>query len=291
MVVPEPTATQRALEVAGLVVAPATLLTALMYFFGLLHAYWFFSRFGVDYTVMGLTTQDYLVRSADGLFVPLTSVAAVGLALLWTSCCVPEGVVVRTRRATRRIAVPTAVLIGMALLGIAAAGITDPALFTGTFGIPGLSLTAGVLLLTATTRGRRRARPSPTAVLVAEWLAIFLLVSVGLFWATTDYSASVGTRRAEQLIAALPAWPDAVLYAEKSLNVSLHGVREQRCHDPDGAYTVRYDGLKLVLESGGQLFFLPAAWTDGAGSALVLPHTDALRLEFTAPGRSASGNC
>jgi hypothetical protein len=73
--------------------------------------------------------------------------------------------------------------------------------------------------------------------------------------------------------------------------VALPGVHERRCHDAEGAYPYRYHGLKLVLESGGQLFLLPAQWVDGTGTAMVVPRTDAIRLEFTGPGRSATGIC
>src|SRR5918911_1335418 len=40
-----------ALKIAGSIVAPTTLLTALLFYFGLLHAYWFCQYFGVNYTV------------------------------------------------------------------------------------------------------------------------------------------------------------------------------------------------------------------------------------------------
>jgi hypothetical protein len=33
---------------------------------------------------------------------------------------------------------------------------------------------------------------------VAEWVIIFVLVSVGLFWAVSDYSSAVGVRRASK---------------------------------------------------------------------------------------------
>lgn len=285
---PAPPVQQRALKAIGTIVAPAALVTALMYLFGLLHAYWFFSRFGVDYTLMGLTTEDYLVRSADGLFVPLVVVSAAGLAVLWVSRRLPASLRRRAHRVPRRVVMAGAYAIAIGLLVVAATGIVRPLLFTGSVAVPGLSLTAAVLVLAAVSRPRRG---EPGAVVVAEWVGIFLLTSTGLYWAVTDYSASVGTTRADQLIAALPAWPDAVVYSEKSLNVTLPGVHERPCHDPDGAYAYRYDGLKLVLESGGQLFLLPAQWVDGTGTALVLPRTDAIRLEFTGAGRSTDGVC
>ena len=216
-------AQQRALKAIGTIVAPAALVTALMYLFGLLHAYWFFTRFGVDYTLMGLTTEDYLVRSADGLFVPLVVVSAVGLAGLWTSRSLPATLTQRARGVPRRVVVVAASVVAAVLLAVAVTGIVAPALFTGSVAVPGLSLVAAVLVLTALSRPRGDGAGGPGAVVVAEWVAIFLLVSTGLYWAVTDYSASVGTERADQLIAALPYWPDAVVYSEKSLNVVLPG--------------------------------------------------------------------
>jgi hypothetical protein len=72
--------------------------------------------------------------------------------------------------------------------------------------------------------------PSPVAV--AEWPAIFLVVSAGLFWAAGDYSAAVGTRRGNDVIAALPTWPDVTVFAERSMNLSLPEIRQQRAPIP-----------------------------------------------------------
>lgn len=281
---------QRALAVIGTVVAPAALLTALMYMFGLLHAYWFFRRFGVDYTLMGLTTQDYLLRSVDGLFVPLVTASSIFLAGFWIGRSLPAITRNYARRIPRYLVASVASAMATMLLVVAVAGILDPGLFAGSLALPGLSLTAAVLLLAAVSRPGRAHSRAP-AVLVAEWVAIFLLSSTGLYWSVTDYSASVGTERANELIAALPSWPDAVVYSAKSLNLTLPGVHERRCRDAEGEYAFRYDGLKLILESGGQLFILPEQWVPDTGSAIVLPRTDNLRLEFTAPGQSAVGTC
>jgi hypothetical protein len=65
------------------------------------------------------------------------------------------------------------------------------------------------------------------------------------------------------------------------LNLTAPGVRETQCRNPDTAYRYRYTGLKLILQSGGQYFLLPVQWRKADGTAVVLPRTDALRLEFT----------
>lgn len=282
----------RALQVIGSVVAPAGLLTALMYYFGLLHAYWFFGRFGVDYTLMGLTTQDYLVRSADGLFVPLTAVAAVGLASIWLSLCVSTTTLRRARRLVRpSVLRGVTVLLALTVLAVAVAGLLGPKMFAGSVGVPGVSLVVSVVLLTVVSRSGHRRRRLPPAVLIGEWMAIFVLVSTGAFWAVGDYSAEVGTRRGNDVIAALPTWSDAIVYSEKSLNLALPGVHEQRCTGEDAAFNYRYDGMKLIVESGGPLLLLPSEWHDGTSIAVVLPRSDTLRLEFTGAGQAVNTGC
>src|SRR5690349_5557949 len=145
-----------------------------MYVFGLLHAYWFFRRFGVDYTLMGLTTQDYLLRSIDGLFVPLVMASSVGLAVFWLGRCLPAAVQNRARHVPRSLVGGVGSVVATVLLAVAVAGILDPAWFVGSVAVPGLALTAAVVLFTALSR-RRRSHPVPAPVLVAEWVAIFVL--------------------------------------------------------------------------------------------------------------------
>jgi hypothetical protein len=62
----------------GTVVAPTTLLTSLLFYFGWSHAYYFYDYFGVNSTLLGLTTRDYVQKAVDGLFIPMMVVAASG---------------------------------------------------------------------------------------------------------------------------------------------------------------------------------------------------------------------
>lgn len=296
---PSSAALPHVLRMVGSVVAPVSLLTALMYYFGVLHAFWFFGSFGVDYSIFGLSTHDYLLRSADGLFVPLTVVAAVFLAALWAGRLLPAGLNVRGRATTARALRAVTACFGVVLVALAGIGVVEPARFHSLLTLPGLSLSAGVLLLLASSRAPLWAprtpgdepRTPPAAGALAEWAAVLVLVSVGLFWAAADYSAAVGTRRGEQVQRSLSTWSDATLYSEKSLNLAVPGVREIECRQPEAAYAFRYDGLKLITEAGDQYLFLPATWAQGDGTAIVIPRTATLRLEFTAPGVSGRGTC
>ena len=289
------------LKVAGSILGPATVLTALMFYFGLLHAFWFFGTFGVDYSVFDLTTRDYLTRSADGLFVPLAAVAGAGLAVLWGYRLLSRRLGGTWQVAAAPVAVVVLAVLGVGVLSFALAGVVAPEMLRRYLALPGVALSAGVVLLMAASRihrWRRQQRADqgalsrePSALLAAEWTAVFLLVSVGLFWAAGDWSAAVGTRRGNQVLESLKDWPDAVIYSNKRLNLSTAGVRETRCSGGgEGEDVYRYDGMHLIVQAGGQYLFLPTDWESNS-QAIVVPKTDDLSLVFTAHGASRMETC
>jgi hypothetical protein len=145
----------------------------------------------------------------------------------------------------------------------------------------------GVRLARAARQGSPRRRSEGAEL--AEWGAAFLLVSVGLYWAVGQYAFGVGAGRAQQLERALPDQPAAVLFSERSLSLDADGVTEVRCADPEAAYRFRYDGLRLVRQSGDQYLLLAATWSRDTGSAVLVPDGD-VRLEFRTATTSA-GRC
>ena len=68
-------AVRRTLRVLGSVVAPATLITALLYYFGWTATHASAAYLGIDESLLSFSTQDYLLRSVNPVFWPL----AVGL--------------------------------------------------------------------------------------------------------------------------------------------------------------------------------------------------------------------
>lgn len=276
----------RVLRIVGSVVAPTTLLTGLLFYFGRLHITGMFRHLRVNFTVLDLSFQDYLIRSADGLFVPLAAAAGVVLLLLWVHGFVARSLPVSARRAVA----PLSALLGLVLLAVAVAGLAGSAAFASAPEAPGLCLAVGVLLLAYGMRLSRRGPPA-AATAVAEWGAVFVVVAVGLFWAVGSYAIGVGATRGQQIERSLSGAPDVVLYSEQDLNLVDPGVTETVCQDAEAAYAYRYDGLKLVLQSGDQYLFLPEGWTRSSGAAILLPRTDTLRLEFTAPGAAGDVAC
>lgn len=293
-------AQSRALKIIGSVIAPTTVLTALLFYFGRWHAYWYFDYFGVNFTVMGLTTQDYLVRAADGLVLPLTVAGAAGLASVWGYRLLRDRLSDQAWLAVIGVATPLSLGVGLILLGFAVVAAADPAAFYDYPAAPGLSLAIGVLLVSVAERARRSrsrtssatpARQEVSGLAVAEWVAAFLLVSVGLFWAVNDYSGSVGVGRALETEASLPQLSNVLVYSKQSLNLQAPGVRQVACGISDAAFGFRYDGLKLVVELGNQYFLLPADWNAADRVAMVIPRSDTLRLEFIPAGSVPSATC
>ncbi|MFD4958921.1 hypothetical protein [Microbacterium sp. NPDC058389] len=289
----------KTLKTIGSVVAPITLITALMFYFGLQHAHSYFHYFGVNHTVMGLTTQDYLIRSADGLFVPLTVLAAAVLLSLWTLRLVTGLVPAEKKAAAYRIGALFAVLLGASAATIAIIGLLQPTRFERASAVPGLSLCAGVLLLALASNLYSRggsARRSATAgwVGIVEWGALFVAVSIGLFWSVTNYSASVGELRAFRTADELEKQPDVLLYSRDRLSVPGATAHERACSPPESSelsYRYRYERLKLVLASDQSYLLLPTNWPAGGGIAIVLPRTESVRLEFMRPDMRQATTC
>jgi hypothetical protein len=287
---PEPAGLPRLLRSLSTVLAPTTLVTALLFFFGARHANWFCRYFGVHYTVLEFSPQDYLIRAVDGLFVPVAAFGVAGIVVIWTVRFLRARLSPSAWTATLRVLIPTAIVAGVILACIGLVGIVDPVRLYDYPGLPGVSLALGFLLFPTAERlaqvrsGRRRRLSGPQVAFT------FILVSVGLFWATNDYSLAVGERRAIDYQGALPGMPDAVLISTEPLGITGPGVAETAC-DYAGKPSYRYDGLVLVLQSGDHLFLLPKTWTEATGGALVLPQTDSLRIEFNLPPGPAPQSC
>lgn len=290
----------RALKILGSVVAPTSLLTGLLFYFGRLHAIAFCQYLSVQFTVLDLTYQDYLIQGVEGLIPPLIVVAGAGLVVIWVHRLQLEPPSDRARSHMLRLLMPSAAVAGLVLVSLAVADLIGDRLFMAFPEARGLSFSIGVLLLAYAARSLRllvterrpgRApRRAPVVGVVAEWSAVFILVSVGLFWAVGSYAIANGRGLAHQIETSLLRFPDIAVYSEKRLSLQAPDVQEVPCQ-PDGAYRFRYEGLKLVMQSGNQYLFLPAHWTQQNGTAILLPRADALRLEFSPPGQVRNAIC
>jgi hypothetical protein len=116
------------------VIAPASVLSTLLFYFGYVSARSQYEYFGVDVDTIGLSTQDYVMRSPQPLLVPLLVLTLLGAGLLILHTAIRRRIIaavtsVADDRATDRdvqwtkriehirYAVRMAVAVGLAVLG------------------------------------------------------------------------------------------------------------------------------------------------------------------------------
>ena len=278
----------------GGIVAPTTLLTALLYYFGWLHAYYLFGYFGVNSTALGFGTVDYLMRSVDALYVPLAVALIIAMLALWgNAALLPTLRAGSAELRSRFLRVVTASGIALAVAGASLTLLIGGG-SSGYVALAPVGFALGVVIVGYAVHMRRVLRPAGQQdraaagwAGAAEWMIAFFLVAIGLFTAASDYAGGVGLTRARQLAAELPAQPAVVLYSQHNLDLPPEGITRTRCASADAGYRYRYDGLVLVLESAGKYLLLPRQWSrDGGFPAILLAESNAILLEFY-PGTAA----
>jgi hypothetical protein len=218
------------------------------------------------------------MRGLDGLFVPLVVVAGVTLVAVWGGRLL-QARLERLERYGRRSWWPP-VLGGIGLVlcanGLSRIYVVTP--LNRPLALAPVSLAVGVAMIAGAVHLRTAGHPRSDVVGLVEYVAVFVLIGLSLFWAANDYAAAVGRGRAAQFVRELPSYPAAIVYSEHDLN--LTGIEMVRCADPDASYRFRYDGLALVMQSDDNYVLLPKWWSRQEGVAVVLPRNDSVRLEF-----------
>ncbi len=174
----------------GAIVAHTTLLTSLLFYFGWSHAVWFFDYFGVNSTLLGLTTQDYLIRSLDALFVPMTVAACAGLLVLWGHAVLRARLAAGYRPRRLRVLVPVMAVAGLVLAVTGLSSVFATTAIGEYLAVAPLSLGSGVLLLvyafhlrrSLTAANEKVDNTGPQWVTVVEAAGVFVLVGLSLFW-------------------------------------------------------------------------------------------------------------
>jgi hypothetical protein len=293
-------AVPQALKVIASIIAPTTLLTALFAYFGLLYAIAYYRYFGVNYTVLDLPVQGYLILSASTAVLPLGVLAGAALLSLWLYQLPLDTLPERGKKLVYRWGCPAVAASGLLLIGVAGmdaffAVILYPPTLPEARGI---SMSAGVVLLGYASRLRRELRPRsttrdyrknvPFALAVAKWGSFCLLLGIGMFWAVGSYALRMGAQDAHGFAASLHCAPDIVLYSAKKLNLESSGLHVESSSVPDTDYRFRYPGLKLVPQAGAGYLLLPGDWQRGRPTLLV-SRSDTVRLEFVVAARTPAG--
>lgn len=294
-----------ALSVLATVGPPITIVTALLYYFGWARASAQARSMGLDVSLFGYSTQDYLLRSISSLYIPLLGAAILGLGWL----AVHERITAALDRPRPppllRTAGRDALLAGL-VLGAGAVGVAfwDPrglvvlsvSLERVVFFVPLLLAGSAALaaygswLVRASGRHGHGSRPDERYVASPPWQRALRAVLVGgvitlaLFWQVAGYAGVVGRGYAQDVAQRVPELPRATALSPAPLGIQAPGVEQELITveaAPEEAARYRTTGLRLLVRSGGRMFLLHDGWTPGGGTVIVLPDDGAVRWQFS----------
>lgn len=257
------------------VLAPVTLISGLLYYFGFVRERAFWSYFGVDLDSVGFATQDYLVRSPGTFFLPVARL----LGIVVFGILIHHVILIALPRIGGRYverAIVVAAFVSLACLSFGLLSVTQVLLPLPLWG-PMLIVLGAVLLeysavvassqipshpISRQISGRSGARIRRSAVLS--------LILVGLFAATAQLAHDQGRETAESAARALRDGNRIVVYSRFRLQLSGSLVKEVPLNRDDAAFAYRYDGLRLLSHSGGHWIVVPSGWTPESGDKVVM---------------------
>jgi len=273
------------IEALTAVVAPLTLLTALVVSFGYARSKAYFGYYGIGQGVLNLSVEDYLFRSVDVTFgSAVWSIVAVVLLIaldrLVVSLHTWRSVAASRLVWTVRVLGGASMLLGMY---IASGG---PGLGWLPFPMAALLLAAGsVVLLRWTLRvgidrqqGASIRHIFPRAPAVATLIAAII---VATFWSATLYAQELGAGAAK----VDDLWPNRLplvtVFSSEFLDLPGSDIRAREVVATSGDHHYRYTGLRLLTYSNDRWFLISGRYDDAYTSAVViLRDLDSLRIEI-----------
>lgn len=266
---------QQAVRPVVVLLANATVLTALLVYFGWRRSETHAAHLGINESILGMSTRDYALRSVGPVLTILVAVSVLGLVGAGVDRRIGPGARAaladgRDRRARRVLQA-----LGMAWLvlpvAVWLAGTVWPAtafvLFPASIGV-------GVALLLYAHHLRRR-RSVVTNVLGA------LLVAVCLFWTASNYAEVLGSELARQFVDGVGVLPRVSALSERPLHLEGPGVAEAELPGVEGDLRYRTTGLRFLEHTGGRYFLVSDGWTPTYGVVFVIPDDDrSVRLDF-----------
>ena len=303
-----------ALTIIGTIASQAVLITALLYYFGWVYTHSFFEYFGVEPSLIGYSTADYVLRSINVTFQPFVYLIFATLLLfgfhrfviapalmkvtpdapsqLCATANEASGPTVRrlglfsVRRAVSAFQAVAVIFIMITLAGI---------LFPGRIGAPlGLVLPL-LLMLSVGLLGYASHVYSkyPSAFTPKEQIwsishsrtYILTLLAFGLIsglWTVGLYGDHVGTRAAIDFATQLPARPSVVIYSVEKIALNGPGIDIEEIKDPGTKYHYQYTGLRFLVHSSDKFLLLPSGWKQDRDRIFFLRDEDSIRIDIAA---------
>lgn len=272
------------MEVAATVLAPLTLITALLIYFGYTKNKSYFGYFGIGQGTLNLPVEDYLLRSADVAFGAGASI--IGLAFLAVAS---DWILqfVRTKYpATRSLLLRATIVVGAVLLVaglVLAIGFPLPSWLSPSMPAVMLAFGAAILvrwlLILDAERSPRRSsslqyRRPAIAVLSASAI-------IAIFWGVTLYATDVGRGEAERDDQNPGNLPLVTVFSSDFLDLPVSEVPYTEVAVPGQDRYYRYNGLRLLTYSDGRWFLASGRYDPSYTlSVTILRDSESVRVQI-----------
>jgi len=273
------------------IVAPTTLVVALLYYFGWARTSAQAHALNLDDSLFGYSTQDYILRSISSMYWPLLIGAfAVLVGLLFHAALtvwLGDGELDPRRRRYARLLTGALAVVGVTLLvlGILGGRVDVPSRFVSLFAPVAVMLSI-VLLAYAAHLFVRTTPALSTGALGREtrplaplaWSLVVVLLFLSIFWSVSHYAGVRGVDLAIEGERRIVNQPSVTIYSAKRLYLQPPVV-ETELPDANAAYRYEYSGLKLLFRSEHNLFLRPSDPSDDRN--IVIAESPDLRFEFS----------
>jgi hypothetical protein len=275
---------KRAVDMLAVIGPPLTIATALLVYFGWARTDAQAKAMGLDVSLFGYTVQDFVLRSIPSLFIPLVWLLLVAVAWLSLDRFLAGHLAAGRVAGIRRLA---AVILFVGLACAAAMWLVVIVQPERTVLFVPYIMAGGVLLAAWGLSLWRRAAEASGRSLAAlsrgsEKTLVFCLVTLLLFWGTSDFAQALGRGLAVSYEDRSALLPTAVVYSKDRLGISAPNVREQSSGTAEHP-VYQYSGLRLLVVSGGRIFLLNEGWTLRSGKVVVLRDDPGMRVEYGNP--------
>ena len=291
------------------IIAPVTVLSALLFYFGYVSSAAQYKYFGVDVDTIGLSTQDYVMRSPQPLLVPLLVLTLLGIGAMLLHAEIRRRIaatapdargpmqLAQYRRLARRAVIVGLVLLsaGIALL-IGYPYLREWALFNL---VTPLLLAIGAALVAYASRIQTLLNPPPPptttlapaarahadnsmlALRRSASILIFVVIVANIFWATATIAQWTGRGQAHYTAAHLDKLPKVILDTQERLFLTDPAVVKETTLPASQGQTFhyRYRNLRLLIEGHDRMFLVPEKWS-ASDSTLIVRLDGPVRVQF-----------
>ncbi|MFG1623762.1 hypothetical protein [Kribbella sp. NPDC049227] len=263
--------------------------------------------FGIDPSVLGFSTADFVLRSVAALLRPMVYLLVGILAVIWLHVGVTwllrrgeHGGTLRRRRGLQT-AGALAIVVGSILVvrgaSVYGGGVTSDYSFgaqcedasLGHWWRPLVLPTGVVLIIYGSWLLRQLAQGA--SVIPPAWHRLMhvvasALVLVGTFWSFSLYAHAAGALESHGFTChGFDKLAGVAIYSTKPLDLPAEdGLEALQIGNTASKYRWQYSGLRLLIRSDDRYFLLPKNWRGQGDAVIVLADTTDLRFEFSPPG-------